>query len=231
MAEGANVEVAHHLSEHGHEPPGRRDEHHRLHRSLEVVEVVLLAVVAITTAWSGFQAARWDGRQTRLYGEATTARFEAEELDSAALAELTNDASLLTAWLEAKDAGDVELQSLLERRMSPEYKEAFDVWLTTDPFVDPDAPAGPAVTPGYENRFRAEAAAINDEAQAKFDDGTEAREHGEKYVRNTVLLAMVLFVAAIAQRFRDPTLRGALNGIAFVLLVFALVSLASLPQA
>jgi len=230
MAEGANVEVAHHLAEHGAGHDGR-DGHHWSHRVLGVVEVVLLAVVAIATAWSGFQAAKWDGRQTELYGEATAARFQAEELDSLALTELTSDASLLTAWLEARDAGDAELQTLLEKRMSPEYNRSFVAWLETDPFENADAPAGPAVMPGYENRFRAQASSINDGAKAAFDTGTEARERGEKYVRNTVLLATVLFVAAIAQRFTDPLLRGILNGVGLVLLIFAVVSLASLPRA
>ena len=102
MVEGANVEVAHHRTEHGHghghgddsgtgAGSGRRKEHHRSHRVLEVVEVLLLAVVAIVTAWSGFQAASWDGEQTRLYADATDNRFDAEELDSLAVAELTND--------------------------------------------------------------------------------------------------------------------------------------------
>lgn len=229
MAEGANVEIAHHLTEHGH---GR--EHgssHRTHRALEVIEVILLAVVAVTTAWSGFQAAKWDGEQTRLYGDATSARFDAEELDSLAVAELTNDASLMTAWLQAHDAGDVELQRLLEKRMTPAYKIAFDAWLGTDPFVNPDAPEGPAKMPEYRNPIRAEAKQINAGAEAAFADGTEARGHGEKYVRNTVLLAMVLFIAAIAQRLKDPLLRGILNGVALAILVFAVASLATLPRA
>lgn len=228
MAEGANIEVAHHLTEHGH---GHRGEHHRAHRALEVVEVFLLSVVAIVTAWSGFQAASWDGEQTRLYAAATSDRFDAEELDSAAVAELTNDTSLTTAWLEAAVAGDTALQATLEKRMTPAYKRAFDAWTATDPLENPDAPSGPAKMPQYRNPFREKARALNASAEAKHAEGTKAREHGEKYVRNTVLLAMVLFLAAIAQRFKDPLLRGVLNGIALAILVFTLASLASLPRA
>lgn len=229
MAEGASVEVAHHLTEHG-TGHRTRDEHHRTHRVLEVVEVVLLAVVAIATAWSGFQAAKWDGEQSRLYGTATDARFEAEELDSLAATELIADGSLMTAWLEAADAGDVELQHLLEKRMTPAYRRAFDAWLATDPFTNASAPSGPARMPEYENPFRAQAKTVNAHAQAAFREGTTARKHGEDYIRTTVLLAMVLFLAAIAQRFKDPLLRGVLNGIALVVMVVALVSLLTLPQ-
>lgn len=57
MAEigGPQVEVAHHLTEHKH------GEQTLAHEILEIIEAIVLAVVAITTAWSGYQAALWDG--------------------------------------------------------------------------------------------------------------------------------------------------------------------------
>jgi hypothetical protein len=33
---------------------------------VEIAEVILLATVAVATAWSGYQAARWDGRESLL---------------------------------------------------------------------------------------------------------------------------------------------------------------------
>jgi hypothetical protein len=45
----------------------------------EIVEAFLLAVVAIATAWGGYQAARWDGRQAELYGRSSTIRKEADQ--------------------------------------------------------------------------------------------------------------------------------------------------------
>ena len=64
MPEGANVEIAHSLTEHHHHEA--RSE--TWHLVLEIFEVFLLAVVAVSTAWSGFQAAKWDGRQSFDYG-------------------------------------------------------------------------------------------------------------------------------------------------------------------
>jgi hypothetical protein len=49
-------------------------------------------------------------------------------------------------------------------------------------------------------------------------------------VRNTVLFAMVLFLVAIAQRFKDRGVRTAVNVIAFSVLVFALASIVTLPR-
>ena len=62
-----------------------------------------------------------------------------------------------------------------------------------------------------------------------FDEWTEARETADKYVRDTVLFASVLFLVAIAQRFEIRGVRVATNMIALALLVFAIVSVVGLP--
>jgi hypothetical protein len=226
MPEGANVEIAHSLTEAHQHAPTREG----WHRALEIMEVFLLAIVAIATAWSGFQAAKWDGRQSFDYGTATRLRFEADAASTAAGQELVADVGLFTAWLEAHDAGDVQLQTLYRKRMTPNYQVAFDAWLLTDPFNNPNAPIGPVAMPEYTSPFAERADHLNDEASEVFDEGTEARETGEKYVRNTVLFAMVLFLVAIAQRFKDRALRAAVNIIAISVLVFALASILSLPR-
>jgi hypothetical protein len=69
---GSNIEVAQILSEHkgSREPVG--------HALLEIIEALVLAVVAISTAWSGYQAELWAGHQSELYGQASKLRVEAE---------------------------------------------------------------------------------------------------------------------------------------------------------
>ena len=89
----------------------------------------LLAIVAIATAWSGFQAAKWDGKQSVDYGTATRLRFEADAASTAAGQEVVADVGLFTAWLAAHEAGDEPLQMLYRKRMTPEYQVAFDAWV------------------------------------------------------------------------------------------------------
>jgi hypothetical protein len=228
MPEGANVEIAHSLTEDQHHNETRA--HEGWHRVLEIFEVFLLAIVAIATAWSGFQAAKWDGRQSVDYGTSNRLRFEADAASTAAGQELIADVNLFTAWLAAHEAGNDTLQALYRKRMTPDYQVAFDAWLRTDPFNNPSAPVGPVAMPEYKNPYQQRATHLNDEATTTFDEGTEARETGEKYVRNTVLFAMVLFLVAIAQRFKDRTLRTAVNVIAVAVLTFALASILTLPR-
>jgi hypothetical protein len=228
MPEGANIEIAHSLTEHEHEQEdGRREAWHRV---LEVLEVVLLAVVAIVTAWSGFQAARWDGEQSLQYGHSSRDRFAADAASTLGDQRHAADAGIFTAWLQAHAAGDEPLQAMLVKRFTPDYKVAFDAWLATDPFERDDAPLGPAVMPEYQNPDLEHAAALNDTASRAFDEGTEAREHGEEYVRNTVLFAMVLFLVAIAQRMKTKALRTSVNVVAVVLATVGIISTISLPR-
>jgi hypothetical protein len=233
MPESMNVEFAHKLSEH------ERTEKHRerWHGLVETAEVVLLAIVAVATAWSGFQAARWDGHQSLLYGEASRNRFQADAASTRAGDQLLGDLTLFSGWLQAHADGDQQLQAIYVRRFSPEYRKAFNAWLDTDPFTDrapayinPDSPPGPSFMPEYSNAAAAEAKRLNEQASATFDHGTESRDNAEKYVAYTVLFATVLFLVAIAQRFTTRAVRIGANIAACVLLAYVLFSVAQLPR-
>jgi hypothetical protein len=226
MPEGMNVEVAHKLSE--HETSGAH--RGRWHELLEAVEVAILAVVAVATAWSGLQAAKWDGRQSLLYGNASSYRFQADAASTLAGLQLSADASMFTGWLQARAAGDTQLQASYVRRFTPDYRDAYEAWLKTDPFVNPTAPPGPAAMPSYHNPNQDKANQLNALAAATFDEGTAARDNADKYVRDTVLFASVLFLVAIAQRFKAHRARVAIGVIAFGLLIFVAVSLIQLPR-
>ena len=226
MPEGMNMEVAHKLSE--QEASGAH--RGRWHELLEVVEVAILAIVAVATAWSGLQAAKWDGRQSLLYGQATRDRFQAEATSTLAGLQLSADASMFTGWLQARAAGDTQLQAIYVRRFTPDYRDAYEAWLRTDPFVNPAAPPGPAAMPSYHNPNQDAANRLNAAAATTFDQGTTARDNADRYVRDTVLFASVLFLVAVAQRFKAIRARIAIGVIAFGLLTFVIISVAQLPR-
>src|SRR5437016_14214060 len=48
--------------------------------AIEIIEAVILAFVAVATAWSGYQAAQWAGKRAEQYAEATRLRINAEGL-------------------------------------------------------------------------------------------------------------------------------------------------------
>jgi hypothetical protein len=226
MPEQMNVEVAHKLSE--REETAR--EKRRWEEIIEIAEVVVLAVAAIATAWSGYQAARGDGEQSVLYSEASVYRVEANTAATSGQQRLAADGAMFSAWLQARAADDPALQAMLVRRFSPEYRAAFTAWLATEPFTNPDAPPGPGYLPEYHNPQMEQATQLNEKAAGLEEEGTHARHTAEKYVSATVLFALVLFLVAVGQRFRLRGVRLAVLAIALVLLSYALYSVVTLPR-
>lgn len=219
-------EVAHTLSHHHGKTAGEKHA-----EWIEIIEAILLAIVAVATAWSGYQTARWDGRQARLYG--LSAKERAAENRAATLSgqQRLYDTSTFGFWLQEKAQGEHEAAALFERRFRPEYRLAFNAWLRTDPLHNKNAPAGPIFMPQYHNAAAERAAKYDEQASAHFEEGTKAREDGDHYLRNTVLLATVLFLTALAQRFKVVRVRLALIGVAACLLVIALYFVFTYPTA
>lgn len=225
MPESSNIEVAHAVQEAGehHHAPGRR----RHEVAIEIGEAFLLALVAVATAWSGYQSALWDGHSTKLYGTSSRIRIAATQNTTRGGQEQLYDATTFNFWLQAKLTNNPKLARGYEKRFRPEYRPAFRAWLATNPFSNPSAPAGPIFMPQYHNTHNARGAELNAHASDVFQQGVEARETGEKYVRTTVLLATVLFLIALSQRFGLVKVRASLLVVAVVLLVVSLVSIAS----
>jgi hypothetical protein len=84
--------------------------------------------------------------------------------------------------------------------------------------------------PEYHNALLEQAARLNQEAIAAFAEGTEARDIAESYLHVTVLLATVLFLIALSQRFKLRQVRVGLFLVAAVLMVYALVTEATYPR-
>lgn len=225
MPEGYNIEIAHKLAEYeaGATTPVRFD-------LLEIAEAVMLALIAVATAWSGYHAAKWDGHQALLYGHASTLRAEAGVAAIEGFQQRLLDVVQSNEWMRARDAKNPQLADAYRDRLSDEYRLAFDAWLKTEPLTNPDAPPGPTAMPQYRNALLEKAAELNHRATAAFTEGTNARAIAENYVRSTVLLATVLFLVAIAQQFRIRNVRRGLLIVAGTLMIYALVDVAMYPR-
>jgi len=228
MHEDLNAEIAGGLAEAG-DPHEQRDKL-RWERSVEITEAVVLAVVAVSTAWSGYQAARWDGRQAERYGTASAIRIQADEKLTAGGQQKLLDVATFNTWVQAKNEGRAGLAALYVRRFSPEFRTAFDAWIATHPFSNPDAPAGPSFMPEYVNPQIDEGDQLNEEATAIFDEGTQARETSDDYIRTTVVLATVLFLLALSQRFRVREVRIAVLIISGLLMAYGLGTIISFKR-
>ena len=221
-------EIAEHKKHAEHEEHGEHtDSGHD--RWLSIVEAVVLSVVAVLAANSGFAAAKWSTESSVSLAKASALRTKASRADLEALQTRTLDSVSFNAWFTAFVAGNKRAEQLARNRLRPGYRPAFDAWLATDPANNPHSPPGPSYMPQYVIPQQTQATELDTQADAEFTRGSDAGGTADKYVRDTVFLATVLFLVGISGHFPIRAARIGLIGVGLVLLVFSVVQLLGLP--
>ena len=192
-------------------------------KRFEVVATFLLAFAALATAWTGYQASLWDGIQSSNYTQASAARTEAAQLRTEANQFRLADLSVFESFVDASVSGNDELAGFYRARFRPEFEVAFDAWIALDPFADPEAPSSPLAMAEYQLAADAEATTLDARADTLFREGEEANTDSDIYTMSTLLFAIVLFFAAISERFDYQRVRVFLLSVAAVGLVAGVV--------
>ena len=224
----SNVEFAHKIQE---ENERRHTATERRAKWVEIAEAVVLAIVAVATAWSGYQAAKWDALSAQNYNLASRTTVLSQAKSALAGQDRLYDIITFNGWALAKTSGNDKLVKYYERRFRPEYATAFAAWLSLDPFNNPSTPAGPIFMPEYSNANGEESAKLAQEADAYFQKAVTTRETGDQYVRVTVFLATVLLLTALSQRFEIIGPRVTVVVVAFILLIISTFWMLTFPRA
>ena len=229
MAEGLSpAEVGKEITEHRTHAAVAHSESRD--RRITILEAVLLAVVAVVAAYSGYASAKWSTESRLLLSKASAARTEASNANLNALATRNFDSSTFDAWFSAYVAGNTKAMSIAERRFRPGFRVAFDAWLKTNPEHNPNAPPGPTYMPQYKQPDLDRANALSVEADRNYAEGAKDGTNADDYVRVTVYLATVLFLIAISGHFPVRGARYGLVTVGVIVLIFALAILTTLPR-
>jgi hypothetical protein len=223
MSEHVHVHAPHELSESDGNSTTRSE------RVMELVATLLLALATVGIAWSGYQGARWNGRQAREYAQANTARNLANRSATSGAQNRTQDLLNFNRWLEVTTEGDQQLADLYQRRFRPEFLPAFQAWLAEDPLNNPAAEASPLRVPQYHVAALEKADRLETAGTEHFEQGKEATENTDSYVLTTVFFATVLFFAGISMRFAWQSMRITVLVLGSLSLTWAFVLVARLP--
>lgn len=199
-------------------------------RVITIVEALLLAVVAVLAAWSGYASAQWGTESSLTLARASATRTEANRADTQAMEDRNLDSSSFDAWFTAYVDEDEDAMRIAEKRMRPEYLVAFQAWRETNPETNPDAPKGPAYMDEYEQPKLDEAHELDEKADELYEEGAEAGGTADDYVRTTVFLASVLFLVGISGHFRVRIARIGLVGVGGAILTLSIVLLILAPK-
>jgi hypothetical protein len=195
-----------------HEVSGRE-------KRFEIVATVLLALTALATAWSGYQASLWDGIQSSNYTQASALRTRASQKLTEANQFRLGDLSVFENFIDATLDGDTELANFYRQRFRDEFEPAYEAWSALDPLTNPESPPSPLAMPEYQLADDQEAADLTARAEAKFKEGEDANNFSDTYTAATLFFAAALFFAAISERFSYQRARATLLGLAVVGLI------------
>ena len=222
MSEHVHQHVPEELQEPWHAGAGRE-------RIFEILAIVLLSAAAIGTAWSGYQAARWSGREAHNFALAEGSHAKStREVVSAGEARV-QDLADFERWLDLETTGDQTLADLHAAHFQGALRTAFGPWLAQDPLNNPNAIPTPLKMPEYHPAEAERAAQLERNADHLVEDGSTARDRADEYVLNTVFFASVLFFAGISLRISTERLRIGILALGVAFLVYGVVQIILLP--
>jgi hypothetical protein len=196
---------------------------------VEVLATVILALAAVATAWSGYQANRWHGEQAIAFSHANAARLESTRASDLANAETEIDVATFTQWVDAYARHETRLADFYRRRFRGEFQPAVAAWVATHPLGNADAPLTPFAMPSYRLAATTRAEQQEAAAQAAAAEASRDIQHANNYVLAVVLFSAALFFGGISTRLQSPRPRAVLLGLGCAVLVGTLAWVATFP--
>ena len=196
---------------------------------LEVLATVLLAVAAVATAWSGYQATRWNGEQAKASGTTNAIRIDAARAQGLSQAQTLVDVETFTQWADAYAHEDTQLEDFYFRRFRTEFRPAVEAWLATRPLQNPKAPLTPFAMPQYELAAAAEAERLDAEAELSAAKVRRNIQRASNYILGVVLFSVALFFAGMSTKLADIRLRTLTLALGYVVFLGTLIWVATSP--
>lgn len=176
------------------------------HHGMEILAVMLMALIVISTAWSAYQSTLWNGIQTFRLADSNRASRQAAALTLQQVQYSSIDAMTFIEYINALHNDDQNLTKFYFERFRPDFKPAVQAWLETNPFENPNAPPHPFVMTEYKRTFAEEAEKITDVSESKLEEAQQANQNSDNYALLTVVYASILFIGAITTRFSSKRL-------------------------
>jgi hypothetical protein len=196
---------------------------------VEVGATILLALAAVATAWSSYQATRWNGEQAKTSGRVNKTRIEAARASDLANAQEQVDVATFMQWVDAYARGETELLNFYRERFREEFRPAFNAWIATKPIQTEGAPLTPFAMPQYRLAAKAEAGRLDRSAEELSAQVRRNIQRASNYVLGVVLFAVALFFAGMSTKLTAPGLRMTMLVVGYVIFVGTAVWIATSP--
>jgi len=196
---------------------------------IEISATILLALAAVATAWSSYQATRWNGEQAKASASVNKTRIQASRAADLANAQTQVDIATFVQWVDAYAQEQDELTSFYRDRFRKEFRPAFEAWIATKPLKTSRAPPTPFAMPQYRLAAAKEAERLDAEAEVLSAQVRRNIQRSSNYVLGVVLFAVALFFAGMSTRLASGGPRKALLAVGWILFAGAVVWIATFP--
>jgi hypothetical protein len=196
---------------------------------VEIGATVLLAVAAVATAWSSYQASRWNGEQAKTSGRVNKTRFEAARASNLANAQQQVDVATFMQWVDSYARHETRLMSFYRDRFRKEFKPAFNAWIATKPLKSRGAPLTPFAMSQYRLAASVQAEHYDRAAEELAAEVRRDIQRASNYILGVVLFAVALFFAGMSTKLTTPGLRKAMLALGCLFFVGTAVWIATFP--
>ena len=194
-----------------------------------MLSAVLLALATVATAWSGYQASRWNGEQAKAFSKANSNRIESTRASNLATSQTQIDVATFVQWVDAYAKKETRLADFYFKRFRAEFKPAVDAWIATKPLKNPTAPLTPFAMPQYKLAAQEQADRLEREADAWAAKARANVGRSTNYVLCVVLFAAALFFAGMSAKLPDRRIRVVLLSFGIAVFLGTIVWLATFP--
>lgn len=203
----------------------------QVHRVIEVLTVLLLAIATIGSAWCAYQVSQWNGKETDAARASAVARINGSREYALATQKVTYDAASVAQYAEAVVAGNEPLQAFLRASIiRPAFLPQLDEWQA---YIDDTGTPPPNLVedPEYLGALFAEANEYDEAALAASLEADDAGRNADDYIVTTLFMASALFFAGVTASFSSRMTRIMLLAASALTLGYAAARIAGYPIA
>lgn len=201
----------------------------QIEQAIDLTRLFVLSVVAVTIAWSGYQASRWGGMMSINFAQAGALRVESTRSSTAAGQVFLLDLSNFEGWLQATVDENEELAQFYQSRFRPEFRTAFDAWIAMRPSENESVPRTPFGTDAYSLSLNQQADESEKRAEELFAEGLEANQTSDDYILNSIIFAIALVIAGLSDRFGQLWIRGLATSLSVLAALMGVINLFRYP--
>ena len=195
---------------------------------VELAATVLLAFAAVATAWSSYQATRWNGEQAKTSGRVNKTRIEAARAAGLANAQQQVDVATFMQWVDSYARGETKLvtsTATASGRSSSPRSRPGSRRSRSRPRRAADALRDAGVPAGGQGRGRA----ARPDGRGVAAEVRRDIQRSTNYVLGVVLFAVALFFAGMSTKLTAPGLRKTMLVVGCAVFLGTVVWIATFP--